>query len=106
MRKSRKKFTKDFKISVLRELENGKIAAQLCRENDIHPSMLTKWKKEYKENPNTAFSGNGNISKPEAKLAEAERLIGQLYAENAFLKKVLTRLEMKRKEHQIQKEGT
>jgi transposase len=106
MRKSRKKFTKDFKISVLCELENGKIAAQLCRENDIHPSMLTKWKKEYKENPNTAFSGNGNISKPEAKLAEAERLIGQLYAENAFLKKVLTRLEMKRKEHQIQKEGT
>ncbi len=60
MKKSRKKFTREFKISVLRELENGKIAAQLCRENDIHPSMLTKWKKEYKENPNTAFSGNGH----------------------------------------------
>ncbi len=106
MKKSRKKFTREFKISVLRELENGKIAAQLCRENDIHPSMLTKWKKEYKGNPKTAFSGNGNISKPEAKLAEAERLIGQLYAENAFLKKVLTRLEMKRKEHQIQEGET
>ena len=79
MKKPRKKFTREFKISVLRELENGKIAAQLCRENDIHPSMLTKWKKEYKENPKTAFSGNGNISKTEAKLAEAERLIGQLY---------------------------
>lgn len=106
MKKSRKKFTREFKISVLRELENGKIAAQLCRENDIHPSMLTKWKREYKENPETAFSGNGHVSKPEAKLAEAERLIGQLYAENAFLKKVLARLEMKRKENQIQREGT
>jgi len=49
--------------------------------------MLSKWKREYKENPGTAFSGNGKISKPEAKLAETERLIGQLYAENAFLKK-------------------
>jgi len=66
---------------------------------------LSKWKGEYKENPETAFSGKGIISKPEAKLAESERLVGQLYAENAFLKKVLTRLEMKLKEHQIQKEG-
>ncbi len=103
--KSRKKFTKEFKISVLRELENGKIAAQLCREHEIHPTMLSKWKKEYKENPGTAFSGNGNASKPEAKLAETERLVGQLYAENTFLKKVLTSLETKLREHQTQKEG-
>jgi len=93
--KSRKKFTRESKIAVLRELENGKTAAQLCREHAIHPSMLSKWKREYKENPEIAFSGNGKISKPEAKLAESERLVGQLYAENTFLKKVLTSLEMK-----------
>jgi transposase len=71
--------------------------------------MLSKWKREYKENPGTAFSGNGNVSKPEAKLAESERLIGQLYAENAFLKKVLSSLETKlreyQKEYQKQREG-
>ena len=39
------------------------------------------------------------------KLAESERLIGQLYAENAFLKKVLTSLEAKLQEHQKQREG-
>ena len=85
--KTRKKFTRDSKILILRELENGKSAAQVCREYCIHPSMLSKWKREYKENSHTAFSGNGNINKPDAKLAESERLIGQLYAENAFLKK-------------------
>ena len=104
--KTRKKFTREFKISILRELENGKSAAQVCRENGIHPSMLSKWKREYKENPGTAFSGNGNINKPEAKLAESERLIGQLYAENAFLKKVLSSLEIKLREHQKQREGS
>ena len=67
--------------------------------------MLSKWKREYKDNPGTAFSGNGNISNQEAKLAESERLIGQLYAENAFLKKVLTSLEAKLKEHQQQRDG-
>jgi transposase len=103
--KIRKKFTREFKISILRELENGKSAAQVSRENGIHPSMLSKWKREYKENPGTAFSGNGNISKPETKLAESERLIGQLYAENAFLKKVLSSLEAKLQEHQKQREG-
>ncbi len=103
--KTRKKFTRESKISILRELENGKSAAQVCRENGIHPSMLSKWKREYKENPGTAFSGNGNVSKPEAKLAESECLIGQLYAENAFLKKVLSSLETKLREHQKQREG-
>ena len=103
--KTRKKFTRETKISILRELENGKSAAQVCRENGIHPSMLSKWKLEYKENPGIAFSSNGNISKPEAKLAESERLIGQLYAENTFLKKVLASLETKLHEHQKQREG-
>ena len=67
--------------------------------------MLSKWKRDYKENPGTAFSGNGNINKPDAKLAKSERLIGQLYAENAFLKKVLSSLETKLQEHQKQREG-
>lgn len=92
MRK-RRKFTREFKISLLRELESGRTVAELSRENNIHPMMLYRWKKEYKENPETAFSGKGNIFKHEAKVAKYERIIGQLYAENAFLKKVLSILE-------------
>jgi len=91
--KKRRNFTREFKISVLREMENGKGAAQICRENNIGSSMLYKWQREYRQNPEMAFAGNGNICKSEAKIAERERLIGQLYAENAFLKKVLAALE-------------
>ncbi len=93
--KRRRKFTRDFKISVLRELENDKTAAQICRENNIHPAMLSNWKMEYRDNPKTAFSGRGKICKSEAQIAERERLIGQLYAENQFLKKALSSLEAK-----------
>ena len=93
--KRRRVYTRDFKISVIREYENGKNVAQVCRENAIHPTMLHRWKREYKENPQTAFGGNGNTSKLNAKLAERERLIGQLYAENDFLKKALSGLEIR-----------
>jgi len=103
--KTRQKFTREAKITILRELENAKSSTQLCRENGIHPLMFSKWKLEYKENTVAAFNGNGNISKPEANLAESERLIGQLYAENAFFTKVLTSLEAKLLEHQKQREG-
>ena len=98
MRK-RRKFTREFKISVLRELEGGKTTAQICREHSIHPTMLYRWRSEYRKSPETAFSGHGKISKLDAKIAKYERIIGQLYAENAFLKKVLTVLETRLSEN-------
>ncbi len=39
--------------------------------------------------------------KEQARMAELERLVGQLYAENEFLKKALTILEGKNKEEEV-----
>jgi len=39
--------------------------------------------------------------KEQTRMAELERLVGQLYAENEFLKKALTRLEGKNKEEEV-----
>ncbi len=55
--------------------------------------MISRWKLEYRKNPESAFSGNGNIYKDAAKNQELERLVGKLYAENEFLKKALSILE-------------
>ena len=41
------------------------------------------------------FVATGGAYKEQARMAELERLVGQLYAENEFLKKALTRLEDK-----------
>lgn len=72
---------------MLREHENGKSEAQICRENDIHPVLFSRWKKEYREKPESALKKNANIGDQDARIAELERLVGQLYAENEFLKK-------------------
>jgi len=91
--KTRRHYTREFKIAIVRDLETGKSLAQVSRENGIHPSLIVKWKTEYFENPEKAFSGNGRVYKDQARMAELERLVGRLYAENEFLKKALGTLE-------------
>ena len=99
--KRRRTYTRDFKISVIREVEMGKTLARVSRENEIHPSLVVKWGKEYFRDPENPFRGNGRAYKEQAGMAELERLVGQLYGENEFLKKALTRLEGKNKEEEV-----
>lgn len=93
--KQRRKYTREFKLSVITELEAGKTEAHLSREHDIHPSLIGRWKKELQQDPENAFQGNGNAYKAETRISELEKLVGQLYAENALLKKALTSLEQR-----------
>ena len=93
MAASRRQFTREFKLQVLREVEGGKSIAQAAREHQIHPTLLTKWRTAHHTYAERAFAGNGNAYAAEAKIAELERLIGQLTVENSVLKKALSRLE-------------
>ena len=89
MGQKRRSFTRSYKLAVLAEVENGRSVIEVAREHGIHPNTLTRWRKEYAENPETSFSGNGVMYKDEARIAKLERLVGKLYAENEFLKKTL-----------------
>ena len=89
----RRLFTREFKLQVLREIEAGKSVAQASREHQLHPTLISKWQKQHSQYAEQAFSGHGNSYKDEARLAELERMIGQLTMENALLKKALLRLE-------------
>jgi len=89
----RRQHSRDFKISLIRSIEAGKPLAQVARENNIHPGLITKWIKDYADDPENAFKGNGKPYKEEAMMAELERTIGRLYVENDFLKKALKALE-------------
>jgi transposase len=94
---SRRKFTREFKQSVVQQLDSSS-PAEICREHDIHQNMLHRWKKEYESNPYEAFKGNGKLWKENAKIAQYERLIGQLYAEIDLLKKRTEFLKQQRAE--------
>ena len=94
---SRRNFTKEFKHSVVQQLDS-RSAAEICRENDIQQNLIHRWKKEYESNPHEAFNGNGKLWKEDAKIAQYERLIGQLYVEIDLLKKRTEHLRQLRAE--------
>ena len=94
---SRRSFTKELKQSVVQQLDSSP-PAEICREHDIHLNMLYRWKKEYELDPYEAFKGNGKLWKEDAKIAQYERLIGQLYIEIDLLKKRTEHLKQLRAE--------
>ena len=65
--------------------------AQVCREHNLAKSVLDRWRKEYEQRGEAAFSEQ-EVTEQEAlerKVAELERFCGQLAWENSVLKKAL-----------------
>ena len=93
----RRQFTREFTLQVVREVEAGKPLVQIAREYQIHPTVVRRWQKEHQQYAERAFAGYGHTDKDEARIAELERLIGQLTMENAWLKKALLRLEARQR---------
>lgn len=93
MSNNRRKYSREFKIKLMREIEIGTSIASLSRQYNIHPTQIQSWKRTFKKYGDRAFQGNGKVYTDEARIAELERTIGQLTIENSFLKKVLEKLE-------------
>jgi transposase len=89
----RRRCTREFKLQVVREVEADKPPAQAAREHQVHPTLMVRWRQERLQYAERAFTGNGRLLKDEARIAELERLLGQLTMENALSKKALLRLE-------------
>ena len=93
MGRSRRVFTREFKIGAVKELESGKPLGHVARRLEVSANTLHRWRREFKKQPSKAFSGNGKRLLAESREAELERKIGQLTMENDFLKKLLRSFE-------------
>lgn len=89
----RRKFTRELKLQVVREVDAGKPVARVAREYDIHPTQIIKWQQLHQQYAEQAFAGNGHGYRDEVRTADLERMVGQPTMENALLKKALLRLE-------------
>lgn len=71
-------------------------------EYQLHPNLIYRWKWTYHDGSAKAFAtAEDAATNGQAKIAELERLIGQLTPQeslrkNSFLKNVLARLEAER----------
>lgn len=89
-------FTREFKLDIVRQLANGtKRPAQVCREHQLSDSLLARWRRDYAERGEAAFTprmgatADASATPLETRIAELERFCGQLALENAALKKAL-----------------
>jgi transposase len=91
--KRRRSFTKEFKLQVLHEIAAGTTLAEAARVHDVHPETIRAWRKMERKYGERSFAGNGRAYTDEARIAQLERLLGQLTVENAVLKKALSSLK-------------
>ena len=90
---SRRKFSAEFKLRALRQIEAGASMAAVARRHEIHPTLLSKWRQQLRRDPERAFQRNRHGHDEQAHVDELERMVGRLTMENALLKKALARLE-------------
>ena len=83
----RKKFSKSFKLEVVRQLKKGdKSATVLARELGLRRNQLYKWQRQVELKGEAAFSGQGRRAPP-SDVEALQRRIAELEEENAILKK-------------------
>jgi transposase len=84
--------SRECKLEVCRQVASGeKRVAQVCREHQLRETVLLRWRNEYAARGEAAFTPKA-LDGPtglEQRVAELERLCGQLALENAVLKRGL-----------------
>ncbi len=90
---SKRKFTREFKLSAVRRMQVGEAVARLARELEVGPSELYRWYHEQEKLGTTAFLGSGHKRAEADRMAGLERKIGQQTLEIDFLKRALQRVE-------------
>ena len=91
---TRRNFSAEFKAKVaLEALVGDKTLAELAAKHDVHPNMITAWKRQAKESLPEAFGKKASrgSSDRDVEVKELHAKIGQLTVENDFLSKAFGR---------------
>jgi transposase len=85
-------FRREFKLAVVRQVVVGEQRpAQVCRAHGLAEGLLLRWRREYEARGEAAFAPHqpSEMAALQRRIADLERLCGQLALENAVLKKAL-----------------
>jgi transposase-like protein len=75
--KPRRSFSAEFKAQVALEVLSGtKTQAEACREYQLKPEMVSKWKAYLVQNAAKLFETNASGNPDQARIAELERMVG------------------------------
>ena len=90
MKKSRRTYTREFKVEALRLLETSdESAAQIERDLGISGGCLSRWKRELAADGTGAFPGQGRLMPDQERVRHLERENEILRQERDILKKAV-----------------
>jgi transposase len=93
---TRRTFSAAFKAQVVLEVLSGiKSQAELAREHQLKPDLITRWKRQFLENVASVFEKQNPTDALAARIAELERVLGRKTMELEIAKKassILNRL--------------
>lgn len=91
MSKKRKQYSASFKSKVALALKGDQTTSEIAARFQIHPTMVSAWKRELLENAQDLFEGKKSSGKQsnEPSSDELYREIGRLTVERDFLSRKL-----------------
>lgn len=92
MKRSRKIYSKEFKLKAV-ELSNVRgNSLQIARELGIDAALIYRWRKELSTNSDLAFSGNGKaqLTEEQKELKRLKRELADVKMERDILKKAVS----------------
>lgn len=90
MTKTRRTYTREFKLEAVRLLETSdRSASQLERELGVGAGCLSRWKQEFAEEGDHAFPGHGRLAPDQAAIRQLRRENEILRQERDILKKAV-----------------
>jgi transposase len=93
MKTNRRKFSGAFKAQVAIEaLKERETLAELSKRYEVHPNIISKWKKEFLERAGEIFETKAPDKQAEVDIEKLYTKIGKLEMERDFLKKVSKKL--------------
>jgi len=104
-RKSRRQFSREFKLSALSRLAAAGNVNELAEELGIRRQLLYAWQKKFEAHGAEGLKGPGRrwpvapapATEPDARIAELERKLGKQAMELDFFRGALRRIEASRR---------
>jgi len=91
MERTRRKFTREFKINAVELSFSRENIVELAHELDIRPELIYRWRSEFASYQGKSFPGNGKpkMTEEESEIARLKRELADMRIERDILKKAV-----------------
>jgi transposase-like protein len=84
----RRQYSAEFKAKLVLEVISGeKTPSEVCRTHKLNLNVLARWRQEFVEQAPTIFERDTATNQEQERIAELERLVGQLTMKLEIAKK-------------------